>query len=238
MNQAAQTYGWKETSNKEGFIVVFMNGTSKFPNQNLATWNAGTCCDYARDRDIDDVQYTREVHALVTQEFNIKTASTFATGFSNGGMMIHRLACEAPELFTKVVAVAGTNNTLSCTPQSDLEIMHIHALDDTHELFYGGAGKDAFRDLTKVSDFVSVPDSTNFWVNEYNLSPIPSRIYERDGAYCDRYTGNTSASYTLCVTPDGKHSWPGADTPSNSDATPSETLDGNEVIWDFFMGEF
>ncbi|MDN8872721.1 prolyl oligopeptidase family serine peptidase, partial [Staphylococcus aureus] len=81
----------------------------------------------------------------------------YATGMSNGGMMAYRLACEASDIFKAIAAVAGTDNTLSCTPAKPISILHIHAKDDDHVLFAGGAGKEAFRDLSQVTEFMSVP---------------------------------------------------------------------------------
>lgn len=239
MYQAAETYGWREKSDAEGFIVAFMNGTSRFPRQRLATWNAGNCCDYARDNNIDDIAYIRQVIEDIKSDFNLKSDAVFATGFSNGGMLMHRLACEGPELVSAVVAVSGTDGTSSCTPKKQIPIMHIHAADDTHVLFNGGAGEDAFRDLSKVADFISVPEVVSRWVSRYGLKQAPVRIYEKDGAYCDRYEGGSAGgTFTLCVTPDGKHSWPGAKEPSRSGAIPTKTLSGTDVVWDFFKGRF
>jgi polyhydroxybutyrate depolymerase len=238
MRQASNDYGWKEKSEAEGFIIAFTNGTSGFQSQVLATWNAGTCCAYARDNNVDDVAYTKHVIADIKREFNVRADAVFATGFSNGGMMMHRLACEAPELFRAVAAVSGTDGMTTCAPKKQIPIMHIHAIDDTHVLFYGGAGDDAFRDVSQVTEFTSVPDTVTHWVARYGLSSTPTRVLENDGAYCDLYTGSTlGGKFELCVTPDGKHSWPDAKDASHSGAIPTKTINGNNVVWNFFMGQ-
>ena len=41
-------------SDKEGFIVAFPNGAGRLKSGKFATWNAGNCCGYARDNNIDD----------------------------------------------------------------------------------------------------------------------------------------------------------------------------------------
>jgi polyhydroxybutyrate depolymerase len=239
MNYSQKEYGWDQMAEEKGIIVASMNGTSALPGDVLSTWNAGSCCGYARDKNIDDVAYIRVALKDIQANFNVEDGAVFATGFSNGGMLSHRLACEASDVIDAVAALAGTVGVTTCAPAREIPVMHIHAIDDTHVLFNGGAGKDSFNDLSQVTEFVSVPDTAQFWIDTYGLDATPERIYDNKGAYCDRYTGSTQGgSFTLCVTPDGGHSWPGADSPSHGGAIPSETLDGNEVIWEFFMGEF
>ncbi len=236
MNHSSRVYGLKEKANKEGFIIAFTNGDSRLPKDKFATWNAGNCCAYARDAKIDDVGYTRAVLEDIESKFAIDTKRVFATGMSNGGMMAHRLACEMADTFRAVASVTGTDGTLSCTPARPISVLHIHAKDDTHVLFDGGAGQDAFRDLDKVTDFVSVSDTINRWVTRNQLDSTPKRVLEVIGAYCDLYTSSqNSTQVKLCVTETGGHSWPGGMAIRGKE--PSRALNANDVIWDFFKNQ-
>lgn len=237
MEQAAADYGWIEKSEKEGVIVVFGNGSSRLPRERLATWNAGNCCGYARDNNIDDVAYAKAVVADVETKFNIDKQKIFATGMSNGGIMSHRLACEASDVFTAVAAVAGTDGMgASCVPTRPISVMHIHAKNDDHVLFGGGAGPDAFRDESKVADFTSVADTIALWIKRNALSDTPKRVLDVPGAYCDLYTSPTSGvQVKLCVTEDGGHSWAGGKAVRGK--TPSTAIIANDVIWDFFKAQ-
>ena len=229
-------YGLIGKSDREGFVVVFPNGYSKFPGGRFATWNAGGCCGDARDRAVDEVGFVRAVVAQVKLQVNIDSARIFATGMSNGGMMAHRLACEAPDVFRAVASVAGTDATASCAPSRPVSVLHIHARDDTHVLFNGGAGKDAFRDRSKVMDFVSVPDTMARWVKRDQCNPTPRHVLDKPGAYCEAYPGCANGvSVQFCVTEDGGHSWPGAKTVRRGKEGASQALDANDVIWDFFQ---
>lgn len=238
MNHSARNYDLKEKAREAGFAVVFMQGTSGLPNDFLATWNAGACCGYARDNRIDDVEYTKQVILDIEEDFNINKKKIFATGMSNGGMMSHRLACEMASTFAAVASVAGTDNTTLCSPSRPIPVLHIHAKDDTHVLFEGGAGEGAFRDLSKVTDFVSVPKTITNWKERNDIDTEPKRILEKPGAYCDLYSGSSnSAPVQLCVTENGGHSWPGSSKESNSGAVPSTAIKANDVIWDFFVNK-
>lgn len=228
-------YGLSSKADREGFVVVFPNGYSRLPGGKFATWNAGACCGEARDRKIDDVGFARALVAAVKQQLNIDSARVFATGMSNGGMMSHRLACEAADVFRAVASVAGTDAALACAPSRPVSVLHIHARDDTHVLFNGGAGQDAFRDISKVTDFVSVSETIARWVKREQCEPMPKRVVDRPGAFCEAYAGCAGgATVQLCVTEDGGHSWPGARSVQRGKAGASKALDANEVIWEFF----
>lgn len=228
-------YGLAGKAGRAGFIVVFPNGYSKLPGGKLATWNAGGCCGDARDRGVDDVGFVRALVAQLQVQLNVDAARIYATGMSNGGMLAHRLACEAADLFRAVAAVAGTDGTAQCAPVRPISVLHIHARNDTHVLFDGGAGPDAFRDAGKVMDFLSVPQTVARWVQRNQCSPTPQRVRAQPGATCEAYTGCAGGvQVQLCVTEDGGHSWPGAQTVRRGKAAASQALSANDVMWDFF----
>jgi polyhydroxybutyrate depolymerase len=234
MEQAAKAYGWMEKSEKEGFILAFPNGSSRLPRQHLATWNAGECCGYARDRKIDDVGFVMKVIADIERQANVDKGKVFAVGMSNGGMLAHRIACEMADTLRAVASVAGTDNTNYCAPSRPISVMHIHSRDDTHVLFNGGAGKDAFRDKSKVTEFTSVPETINRWIVRNNAEKTPRRIIDVPGAYADLYTSKQNPiQIELVVTDKGGHTWPGGKNARGK--KPSKAIVANDIIWDFFM---
>ena len=229
-------YGLIGKADRAGFVVVFPNGYSRFPGGRFATWNAGGCCGDARDRAVDDVGFVRALVARLKTQLNVDGARVFATGMSNGGMLVHRLACEAADVFRAVASVAGTDATASCTPARPIAVLHIHARDDDHVLFNGGAGPGAFRDASQVMDFVSVPQTVARWVQRDQCSSTPQRVLDQPGAWCEVYTGCAGGvRVQLCVTADGGHSWPGAKTVRRGKEAASQALDADDVIWDFFQ---
>jgi polyhydroxybutyrate depolymerase len=223
-------YGQISKSEQAGYIAVFPNGFSKFKSGNFATWNAGKCCAAARDENVDDVGFVRDIIKNLRGQLNIDPNRIFADGISNGGMMAYRLACEMSDVFKAIASVAGTDNTKSCFPKAPISILHIHARNDDLELFDGGAG----RRSSQVTSFVSVPDSIAKWVRFDGCSPTPKRVFENSGAYCDAYSQcRGGVEVELCVTATGGHSWPGGKKP-RGDAPTSTALSATDVIWDFF----
>lgn len=236
--QAGAHYGLTEKADAAGFMAVFPNGYSKLPSGKLATWNAGSCCAQARDKHVDDIGFVRAIWAQLQARYAVDTQRVFATGMSNGGMLSYRLACEMADVFRAVAPVAGTDNTLQCQPARPVSVLHIHAEDDTHVLFKGGAGKDAFRDAAQVRDFVSVPQTIANWTQRNHCPATPAkRMLEVPGAYCEVTAPCASgAQVQLCVTETGGHSWPGGSKARRGQATASQAISANDVMWDFFQG--
>jgi polyhydroxybutyrate depolymerase len=227
-------YGLVSKSDKEGFIVVFPNGFSKLKSGKFATWNAGACCGGARDAKVDDAGFIKQVINKLAEQLNIDRSRIFATGMSNGGLMSYRLACEMPDTFKAIASVAGTDNTTTCQPKSPISILHIHARDDDHVLFTGGAGPQAFKDTSKVTNFTSVPDTISKWVKFNHCNSNPKRVMDKPDAYCEVYSqcqGNVEVQ--LCVTTTGGHSWPGGIKPRGNQSG-STAISADDVMWDFF----
>lgn len=235
MNYQANNYGFKAKSDQAGFIAVFPNGYSRFPGGILATWNAGKCCGLARDTQVDDVGFLTEVIARVVRQVNGDARRVFVTGMSNGGMMAYRLACEAPQSIRAIAPVAGTDGTAACSPSRPTPVIHFHARDDTHVLFAGGAGKDAFRNRDAITDFTSVPATIAKWVKINRAAPAAKRVVSVPGATCDLHPATPGgAPVEVCVTDSGGHSWPG--TPSaRGNKSPSMVISANDRMWQFFQ---
>lgn len=222
-------YGLTAQSEASGWIVVFPNGYSRLPGGRLATWNAGLCCGAARDKAIDDVGFVREVVADVQRRLAIDTRRIFATGMSNGGMISYRLACEAPDLFRAVAAVAGTDGTATCQPGRPVPVLHFHARDDDRVLFNGGSGSAS----STHADFVSVPATVDKWARLNRCNGPTQRVLERPGVMCEVRSGcQDGAEVRLCVTDTGGHSWPGGRKALGGKG--SDALDATQEIWAFF----
>lgn len=227
-----QYYKLISKSDKEGFIAVFPNGTSRFNSGELATWNAGKCCGYARDSKADDVGFIKTLITEIKKHALIDPKRIIISGMSNGAMMGYRLACEIPELFTHLAAVAGTDNTTVCEPSKKVSILHIHAKDDAHVQFHGGAGKDAV-DKELITDFTSVPDTLAKWKKINHCPDTTKSIIKDKDHQCDLTP--ECADHTqiqLCTSETGGHSWPGGKKPRNRGPTPAN-FSANDLIWNF-----
>ena len=93
-----------EQAPRRGFIAVYPTGVG-------ASWNAGRCCGRAVAERVDDVAFLRRIVAEVSAVHPVDRTRVTAVGWSNGGMLAHRVACQAPGLLTAVAVVAGADVT-------------------------------------------------------------------------------------------------------------------------------
>jgi polyhydroxybutyrate depolymerase len=127
-------------ADREGFIVVYPNGTGPLPRR-LLTWNAGDgCCGYAMARKVNDVGFATTVLADLESRTPIDRDRVYATGHSNGAIMAHRLAAERPELIAAIAPVAGSLDLERFSPRRGVPVLQIHSVDDPRALYAGGLG--------------------------------------------------------------------------------------------------
>jgi polyhydroxybutyrate depolymerase len=74
------------------------------------SWNAGGCCSVARTKDVDDVTFlSRLVTQVLHDQPDADRHAVYLAGFSNGGRMAYRMACQRPGLFAAVAAVEAVS---------------------------------------------------------------------------------------------------------------------------------
>jgi polyhydroxybutyrate depolymerase len=128
-----------KTAAREGFIVVYPNGTGGIGGR-LLTWNAGTCCGSAAASQVDDVGFSLALVDDLSRRTSLDRGRVYATGLSNGAMMAYRLAAEASERIAAVAGVAGAMTLPGFAPALPVPVMHIHSVDDPRALYEGGLG--------------------------------------------------------------------------------------------------
>lgn len=74
---------------------------------NACSHNAGGCCGAAASRRINDVDFARLIVDWMEINLCADRQNVFGTGFSNGGMMANRAACDAAGVFKGVAPVSG-----------------------------------------------------------------------------------------------------------------------------------
>lgn len=106
-DNAERMTGFTEKAQKEGFIVVYPDGSGRFRDK-LLTWNAGHCCGYAMERDADDTSFVRALIDRLIENHPVDPRRVYATGMSNGGMMAHRLGRELSGKLAAIAPVVAT----------------------------------------------------------------------------------------------------------------------------------
>lgn len=125
--------GLAGTATARGMVTVLPDGIED-------SWNGGSsCCPPATRRGVDDVGFLRALTEGLRTELDLDPERTWAVGFSNGGFLALRTACEAPEVFAAVVSHAGTMD-LVCEPAQPVSVLLSHGDRDGLIPFEGGRG--------------------------------------------------------------------------------------------------
>src|SRR5262249_61471905 len=79
---------------------------------------------------IDDVGFVRAMLDDIDSKLCVNKKMIFSAGFSNGGMLTHRLACSASDRIAAFAAVSGPLVSTPCTPSPPLPLLHLHGTAD------------------------------------------------------------------------------------------------------------
>lgn len=218
-------------ADREGFLVVYPAGTGPFPRR-LLTWNAGNCCGHALKRRADDVAFVRAILDELPRFVPVDAGRVYATGFSNGAMMTHRLACELSERFAAVAPVSGPLGLERCEPSTPIALMHIHGLDDQNAPYRGGNGANSLTD----TNHRSVADTIALWRVANRCAEKP-RVERRGAVTTHVYEATPGGAEVTLVSIAGQgHVWPGGDAllPERMVGRDAGALDATDTIWRFF----
>lgn len=236
--------GMNALAAEKGFIVVYPNGTGR-REERLLTWNAGTCCGYASDNNVDDVGFTRAVVADLGRRTGLDRARIYATGMSNGAMMSYRLAVEAPDLVAAIAPVAGSIALETFHPSVAIPILHIHSVDDPRAHYQGGLTLPTPLSRRGVTH-QPVEPVLQKWSRYEGCAEAPIVTARRAGADRTDDEGLTATKIVRAGCRGGSeivlwkltgsgHVWPGAPRPRSERLAGRATslIDANREIWDF-----
>jgi len=228
--QFERDYKFSDKANASGFIAVYPEGVQSTGVLHLRTWNAGTCCDFARDNNIDDVKFISQLIDNLLANYKINPKRVYVTGMSNGGMLAYRLACEIPG---KIAAI-GVNSctmvvTQPCNPSRPMPVLHIHSAVDTKVPPAGGFGMMGYY-------FPPVDSVLQVWSAINTCGEPPVSAPESGGYTFTKWSpcsnGSTIEYY---LTSDGGHAWPGGLQSGRRGDIPSTELNADDLIWAFFQ---
>lgn len=214
-----------------GFVVVYPDGSGRLGDR-LLTWNAGHCCAYAKDQNIDDVAFVGALIDDVTKRLG--TGDVFVTGFSNGAMMTYRLGCELADRIRAVAVVSGAMNLDSCAPARTLPVLIMHGTADTAVPYDGGPSSSEFPTAGTWTNR-SVRYAVDFWTEHNGCTGTPTT--SRDGAV-ERHTYACEKDVVLYAIDGGGHGWPGGGKARPNAVEPAPPRpDASRVVWKFFQAQ-
>jgi polyhydroxybutyrate depolymerase len=204
--------GFSTVSEQAGFIIAYAQGAGSPPTWD--TWQGSK-----------DVRYTSDLIDRLETICSIDSARVYATGFSLGGGMVDRLACDLSGRIAAVGAVSGAYiNSQPCSPTQPVAVIAMHGTADS-EVFYNGMPPAGTTPQTYFSISQPIPQWAQEWAQRNGCSEKASIFFRQDPVSGQRWdrcaTGADVIFYTIR---DGPHAWP--------DRTAGFIAE--QIIWDFF----
>lgn len=204
--QWSQRLGWQQAADRHGFVVAFPVGVDE-------SFNAGNCCGPAQEAGVDDLTAAHTIIDDVAGRVPVDRRRVYAAGFSNGGMMAYRLACQS-DRFAAVGPVAGVQ-AVDCPQPRPTSILHIHGTADTWVPFGGPEG-------STDDDMPAVRPVLAEWRERMNCAPATVTSAGNVRRTASRCPGGRDVNLITIRGLD--HEWP----------TRAEGVNATETLWRFF----
>jgi len=203
-------------ADRNDFLVVY-------PRAINLVWNSGNGDRIGRSTpDVNDVGFIDALIDILSTNYSIDPDRIYVAGWSNGGFMAYKLACQLSHRIAAIASVAGvlSDSTLAeCNPLRPVPILHIHGTTDKWVPIDGCEGWN------------SVDQTLSYWVAFNDCSKtITTKLKDLDTtdyltvektSYFD-CTNNSSVIFYKRI--GGGHGWPSA----------VHGLVASEEVWNFF----
>lgn len=235
-NQNAKQYYDKRSilrqmADSEGFIVAFVQSRTSEPWED-GNWNAVHCCRTAKQNGYDDLGYTRAVVDELKEVLEVDSSRVYAAGFSNGGMMVHKIASKMPGVFAAAAMMSapiggipykrGPVEVLSTTA-GPISVLNIHGKSDKKILYAGGESSQNSYGRRDVGAL----DGIDFWATQMGCNKNPTTKTIQSGAKERSYSGCSAGVDVKLISIDGlMHAWP---------QKAEHGFDGDKTVVDFLL---
>ncbi|MFC4251002.1 alpha/beta hydrolase family esterase [Sinimarinibacterium flocculans] len=194
----AEVSGFDRVAEARGLIVAYPDGIGR-------GWNAGSCCGKPMKNRVDDVGFMKNLIADVKRKVAIDDGRVYGAGFSNGAMLVHRVACEAPGTFTAIAAVAGGIMIKDCNTSKGTPTLLIQGRNDPRIPWNGGEFDGTYR--PSIAEIVATLGKRN------RCSGGETVVSEDDTVSCRKLGGCVDGNEVQwCGLRGVGHQWPGGKT--------------------------
>jgi polyhydroxybutyrate depolymerase len=229
---AEATTGFTEKAEREGFIVVYPEGSSRFMGK-LLTWNAGHCCGYAMNNRVDDVGFISALIDTLIANYPIDPKRIYATGISNGAMMSHRLGIELSNKIAAIAPVVGALFGDERKPPYPVAALIFNGMLDEHIPQQGGPPGGRFAGAWDGMSVKPAREQGTFWASANGCTSTPD-TQDRGAFIFSQYHCPTGRGVEFYLIKDNGHAWPGGQAGSRMGDKPSTSLNATDIIWAFF----
>lgn len=212
-------------------VVAYPDGARSLFGRATADWNAGECCGYAMRRQVDDVGFLRAIIENLSGRMSIDESRVYVGGFSDGGRMAYRAACELGDRVAAIAVVSGSLQVGDCHPSRSVSLIAIHGTADDEVPYAdelpGGVG------LAGPPGAGAAPPSVRYWSRldgcaSYVEQRLATRVVRGD------FGGCVGSAVSVVTLEGGTHGWPDA-PPSVDGADVMHQLAASELILRFLL---
>mgnify|MGYP006270017149 CR=1 FL=1 len=186
----------------EEFVIVYPDGI-------VRSWNVtDDCCGRANRRGVDDLGLAADILEDLSRDLPVRDR-IFATGYSNGAMLVYSMICERPGRIAAAVpfGAAMQQEPGACPAREPVPVMHLHGLEDPLSLFEGGLG-----DYERVGPQPPVSRGVEHLASTFSCAES-GEVSRLGSVTCRRWSGcDEGAEVLLCPIPGLGHYWPGQQT--------------------------
>lgn len=201
-----------------------------------------------RTEDSDDVAFLDAAidHAIATKGLDPKRI--YMTGYSDGGNMTVRFACERPGKLAAAGAVAATMRRSQsqlgrCEPSIGTPFIYIMGTDDHQVLYNPNVLTDPIPVIgcnAAVRCNLSAAAAAKKWADLNHCTvgptraPIADSVNDGTNAYTDTYSACTNGALVQLLTiVNGGHTWPGSLDFAPRAGITSQDVNATKTLWNF-----
>jgi len=229
---AERMSGFTALVERERVLVIYPNGTSRLGP--LRTWNAGHCCAYARDAQVDDVGFINALLDTLEATYPVDRARVYVTGMSNGAMLSHRVARELSHRIAAIAPVVGALFGDELPPTGPVAMLAFNGGPDALIPPHGGGDGRASAGGFNGRRTRPYTEQGDYWARANGCTGAPS-ISTRGALLHTRYRCPNGRAVALYLVQDNGHAWPGGQAGSRRADGPSRAIDATTAMWAFFL---
>jgi polyhydroxybutyrate depolymerase len=218
----------ESAADRHHVILVAPNGTGRFGRLGL-TWNVGTCCGSAQSQHVDDVAFLETLIDTLAAHLPVDRAHVTIAGFSAGGMLALRVACDRTGIADAFVNVQGTMPDTTCRPSHPVSML----------LFAGDADEDMREEHAENARrhgrafSLSAMGTLRFWSSRNGCDSAVSRHEGHEYTEYDATGCAPGITTRLIVVHGHPHAWPGGRRSWFLAPSPNPDVDADALIFDF-----
>ncbi|MFE7405387.1 alpha/beta hydrolase family esterase [Isoptericola sp. NPDC057559] len=164
--------GLRDEALARGVLYALPEGTEGPDGRRF--WNASDACCGADRGGVDDSAYLALVIRTLEASYAVDPGRVAVVGYSNGGFMAYRTACDHADLVAVAVSLAGAMpaDDRACRPSRAVSVVQAHGTADT-VIRAGGGVRDGHA-------YPAAAESAAAWARLDDCDPTPTSAAGRD----------------------------------------------------------